>query len=82
MRTISSENATSRQQTPSEIVSAWINNTDHRDAILDPYTKEIGIGFEVDNEAGPATGTHYNTGTTYWIQNFGYPWQPGMTVWF
>ena len=82
LRTISSENAASGQKTPSEVVNAWMNSPGHRAAILDPYTKEIGIGFEFDNEVGDIPGQNYKIGTTYWIQNFGHPWQPGMQVWF
>jgi uncharacterized protein YkwD len=59
-----------------------MNSPGHRAAILDPYTKEIGIGFEFDNEVGDITGQSYKIGTTYWVQNFGYPWQTGMQVWF
>ena len=82
LRTISSENAASGQKTPAEVVNAWMNSPGHRAAILDPYTKEIGIGFEFDNEVGDITGQSYKIGTTYWVQNFGYPWQTGMQVWF
>jgi uncharacterized protein YkwD len=59
-----------------------MNSPGHRAAILDPYTKEIGIGFEFDNEVGDITAQGYKAGTTYWVQNFGYPWQTGMQVWF
>lgn len=72
LRTISSENAAAGYTSPAQVVQAWMNSKGHRDAIMDPATKEIGIGFEYDNE----------TGTTYWLQNFGYPWSPGMTPWF
>ncbi|MFZ0407347.1 MAG: CAP domain-containing protein [Cyanobium sp.] len=82
LRMISSENAASGQKTPAEVVNAWMNSPGHRAAILDPYTKEIGIGFEFDNEVGDMTAQSYKIGTTYWVQNFGYPWQTGMQVWF
>jgi uncharacterized protein YkwD/deoxyadenosine/deoxycytidine kinase len=82
LRTISSENAAAGQKTPAEVVDAWMNSPGHRAAILDPYTKEIGIGFEFDNEVGDITAQGYKAGTTYWVQNFGYPWQTGMQVWF
>jgi uncharacterized protein YkwD len=39
---------------------------------MDPATKEIGVGFEYDDQ----------TGYTYWIQKFGNPWRPGMNLWF
>jgi uncharacterized protein YkwD len=82
LRTISSENAAVGYMTPAEVVNAWMNSAGHRAAILDPYTKEIGIGFEFDNEVGDITDQSYKIGTTYWVQNFGYPWQTGMQVWF
>ncbi len=72
LRTISSENAAAGYTSPAEVVQAWMNSEGHRAAIMDPATKEIGVGFDYDNE----------TGTTYWLQNFGYPWSPGMTLWF
>jgi ELWxxDGT repeat protein len=72
MRTISSENAAAGYTSPTQVVQAWMKSEGHRAAILDPATKEIGVGFEYDNEAG----------TTYWLQNFGHPWSPGMTSWF
>jgi serralysin len=41
----------------------------HRGAILDPATKEIGVGFDYDTE----------TGQWYWAQTFGYPWTSGLS---
>jgi uncharacterized protein YkwD len=70
-RTIRSENAAAGQSSPSEVVRGWMNSSGHRTTILDPATKEIGIGFDVDQE----------TGSTYWLQNFGYPWTTGMRPW-
>ena len=72
MRTISSENAASGYTSAAQVVQAWMNSSGHRAAIMDPATKEIGVGFDYDNE----------TGTTYWLQNFGHPWAAGMTQWF
>lgn len=72
MRTISSENAASGYTSAAQVVQAWMNSSGHRAAIMDPATKEIGVGFDYDNE----------TGTTYWLQNFGHPWSAGMTQWF
>ena len=72
LRTIRSENAASGQKSAEAVVKDWMNSPGHRAAIMDPATKEIGVGFEYDQE----------TGATYWIQNFGYPWSPGMRVWF
>jgi uncharacterized protein YkwD len=71
-RTISSENAAAGQLSPLEVVLGWMNSDGHRAAILDPATKDIGVGFEYDNEAS----------RTYWVQNFGHPWSSGMMVWF
>ena len=82
LRTISSENAAAGQKTPAEVVNAWMNSPGHRAATMDRYTKEIGIGFEFDNEVGDITAQSYKIGTTYWVQNFGHPWQTGMQVWF
>ncbi|MFM7636147.1 MAG: CAP domain-containing protein, partial [Cyanobacteriota bacterium] len=72
LRTIPTENAASGQTSAAAVVEAWMNSPGHRAAILDPAAKEIGVGFEYDDQ----------TGTTYWIQNFGHPWAPGMQVWF
>jgi uncharacterized protein YkwD len=72
MRTISSENAASGYTSAAQVVQAWMKSSGHRAAIMDPATKEIGVGFDYDNE----------TGTTYWLQNFGHPWAAGMTSWF
>ena len=44
----------------------------HRAAILTPETKEIGVGFQIDDESG----------TSYWIQNFGIPWSDGDQRYF
>jgi uncharacterized protein YkwD len=71
-RTIPVENAAAGQSSAAEVVRDWMNSSGHRAAILDPATKEIGIGFDVDRE----------TGSTYWLQNFGHPWAAGMRPWF
>jgi uncharacterized protein YkwD len=68
----SQENAASGQKTPSEVVEGWMNSPGHRAAILTPETKEIGVGFEIDDLSG----------TTYWIQNFGIPWSSGDQSYF
>ena len=68
----SQENAASGQKTPSEVVEGWMNSPGHRAAILTPETKEIGVGFEIDDLSG----------TTYWIQNFGIPLSPGGDPYF
>jgi uncharacterized protein YkwD len=71
-RTIRLENAATGWATPAEVVEAWLASPGHRAAMLDPETKEIGVAFVYDNE----------NATTYWVQNFGYPWSPGLTPWF
>jgi uncharacterized protein YkwD len=70
-RTIPLENAASGQSSAAEVVRGWMNSSGHRAAILDPATKEIGIGFDVDKE----------TGSTYWLQTFGHPWADGLRPW-
>ncbi len=58
------ENLAAGQKTPEEVVEAWMNSTEgHREAILTPGYKSIGIGcFEADDHY-----FHY-----YWAQEFGY----------
>lgn len=72
LRTIASENAATGPNSATEVVQAWMNSSGHRAAIMDAATKDIGVGFEVDDQ----------TGMTYWVQNFGYPWAAGLTPWF
>jgi uncharacterized protein YkwD len=72
LRGIRLENAASGQLSAAEVVQGWMNSAGHRAAIMDPATKEIGVGFEYDDQ----------TGYTYWIQKFGNPWRPGMNLWF
>ena len=47
-----------------------MNSPRHRAAILTPETKEIGVGFEIDD----------SDGTSYWIQNFGIPLTAGKSI--
>lgn len=49
------ENIAFGQPTPQEVVTAWMNSPGHRQNILDPNLKDIGVGY-------------YNG---YWTQNFG-----------
>jgi uncharacterized protein YkwD len=72
LRGIPLENAASGQRSPVEVVAGWMNSEGHRNAILDSAAKEIGVGFQYDNE----------TQQTYWVQNFGNPWSFGMMQWF
>jgi uncharacterized protein YkwD len=72
LRGIPLENSASGQRSPVEVVAGWMNSQGHRNAILDVAAKDIGVGFQYDNE----------TGQTYWVQNFGNPWSFGQTQWF
>ena len=72
LRGIRLENAAHGQMSAADVVQSWMNSSGHRAAIMDAATKEIGVGFKYDAE----------TGRTYWIQKFGNPWQPGMSLWF
>jgi uncharacterized protein YkwD len=49
------ENIAFGQPTAQDVVTAWMNSAGHRQNILDPNLKEIGVGY-------------YNG---YWTQNFG-----------
>ena len=66
------ENAAYGHRSPEEVVDGWMNSPGHRKAILTPETKEIGVGFEIDDVSGQ----------TYWIQAFGIPWSPGNERYF
>ena len=68
----SQENAASGQTSPAEVVEGWMTSPGHRAAMLTPETKEIGVGFQIDDESG----------TSYWIQNFGIPWSDGDQRYF
>jgi uncharacterized protein YkwD len=60
------ENIAAGQKTPKEVVDAWINSPGHRENILNPTVKEIGVGyFFLANDTGT---TNYNS---YWTQKFG-----------
>ncbi len=72
LRGIRLENAASGQLSAADVVQGWMNSSGHRAAIMDPAAREIGVGFEYDDQ----------TGETYWIQKFGLPWRAGMTLWF
>ena len=49
------ENIARGQDTPEEVVAAWMASSGHRSNILNSSWKDIGVGFEND----------------YWVQNFG-----------
>lgn len=53
------ENIASGQDTPEEVVNAWMNSEGHRANILSPNFGKIGVGY--------VTGTN---GTPYWTQMF------------
>lgn len=54
------ENVAWNQQSPAEVMTAWMNSTDHRKNILNCAYTEIGVGVARSN--GP-----------YWTQDFGTP---------
>ena len=68
----SQENVAIGQRSPEKVVEAWMNSPGHGAAILTPETKEIGVGFEIDDV----------NGKPYWVQNFGIPWSPGDERYF
>ena len=68
----SPENVASGYSSADKVVRGWMNSPGHRDAILSPYAKELGVGIEVDDSSG----------ITYWVQNFGIPWSEGDTRYF
>ena len=68
----SPENVASGYSSADKVVRGWMNSPGHRDAILSPYAKELGVGFEVDRSSG----------ITYWVQNFGIPWSEGDRRYF
>jgi uncharacterized protein YkwD len=49
------ENIARGQETPEEVVAAWMNSSGHRANLLNASWKDIGVGFEND----------------YWVQTFG-----------
>jgi len=53
------ENIASGQDTPEEVVNAWMNSSSHRDNILSPNFVFLGVGYYVDS-----------SGTPYWTQMF------------
>jgi len=53
------ENIAAGQQSPTEVMNAWMNSSGHRANILNPNYTEIGVGI--------ASGGSYRT---YWVQEF------------
>lgn len=59
------ENIAAGYSTPESVVTAWMNSPGHRKNILNPYYKEIGIGYyHLENDTG---NVNYKD---YWTQNF------------
>lgn len=56
------ENIAAGQSTPQEAMRGWMNSTGHRNNILNPNAKEIGIGY---------TSTSSSIYRHYWVQHFG-----------
>jgi uncharacterized protein YkwD len=54
------ENIAGTQTTPAQVFNAWMNSPDHRDNMLDPIYREIGVGH--------ATGGTYGH---YWTMDLG-----------
>jgi uncharacterized protein YkwD len=56
------ENIAAGQSTSEEVMRGWMNSTGHRNNILNPNAKEVGIGYA---QASHSTYRHY------WTQHFG-----------
>lgn len=56
------ENIAAGQSTASEVMRGWMNSTGHRNNILNPNAKEIGVGY-----SNSSTSTYRH----YWTQHFG-----------
>ena len=56
------ENLAAGPQTSAEVMKAWMESPSHRDIILDPSWREVGIAVR--------TGGEY---AVYWVQEFGDP---------
>lgn len=56
------ENIAAGQRTPEEVVAEWMASPGHRENILRPEFREIGIAY--------ATGSHSDY-KRYWVQEFG-----------
>lgn len=63
---IAEENIAAGQQTPAEVVQAWINSPEHRANMLNANIKDIGVGYYfLANDTG---NVNYHS---YWTQDFG-----------
>ncbi len=56
------ENLAAGQHTAAEVMQAWMDSPSHRDVILDPNWKEVGIAVRGGGEY-----------SVYWVQEFGDP---------
>ena len=71
-----SENIASAMNDPAEAVRSWMTSEGHRENMLDPDMREIGVGFVLLNEDGGKQRSRQ-----YWVQNFGAPGQiPGRSA--
>ena len=55
------ENAAGGYSSPESVMNGWMNSDGHRDNILNPHTRAIGVGFY------QGSGDWHN----YWVQDFG-----------
>ena len=56
------ENIAAGSSTPEQVVSSWMNSSDHRANILNPNLKEIGISYYfLANDTGRVNFNHYWT---------------------
>jgi len=56
------ENLAAGQQTAAEVMKLWMESPSHRDNILDPRWKEVGVAVRAGGEY-----------SIYWVQEFGAP---------
>lgn len=56
------ENLAAGQQTPQEVMTAWMNSPGHRANILDSRFTELGVSVRIGGQYG-----------IYWVQEFGKP---------
>jgi uncharacterized protein YkwD len=56
------ENLAGGQTTAASVVADWMDSPGHRDNILDPRWRDMGVGVR--------TGGHFGV---YWVQMFGDP---------
>lgn len=56
------ENLAAGQQTARDVMKDWMNSRAHRENLLNPNFREVGIGIRLGGDYG-----------TYWVQEFGQP---------